>query len=647
VVGDNTGADGSALLIFDAALPGGDRIADGVNVRVNSDGLLNLNGKSDTIGSLTFQGGDVQTGSGTLKVAGNLNFLSSVRESNISGFLDLQSAVRTFDVAAATSARIDATINAGGINKTGTGTLILTSNSISTYSGTTTVDGGVLNVRADNALGQGNASDPAAGTEVNTGAALQLQGGITIANERLLLGSTGVSSDGGLLSLSGNNTWGGAIVLDGTSRINTNADTLTLSGSTLNMATNALTFGGAGNTDISKVITSSSAGNLTKDGNGTLFLSGNNTYSGNTLITQGIVNISNDFALGGGAGTTTITSGAVLQTQGGITSGEVISLSGTGLSSTGAIRNMSGNNTLAGAVTMTGTTRINSDAGTLTLSGGVSGAGQALQVGGAGNTTISAAINTTTGTLTKDGSGTLTLSGVNGYTGATNVNGGTLAFGTANALGTSNLVATAGGTIVDLNGLNQSIGTISGTGTIDFGGASLTLNGSSTFAGAFDGSGTLILGSGSSLTFGVGFYNPNLNIVLNGGSLFLNDTYSTFGSLTVNSPSILDFGAGASTVQFTTGVTSNATLTVNNWVNMVDYFYSSTSAGIQGAAPLNNIVFNGFVGNDTTWLPYDSGPGPDNQITPVPEPEVYGAAFVSGLLALVVWRRRKAAAARR
>ncbi|GAB1488057.1 hypothetical protein MASR2M8_05000 [Opitutaceae bacterium] len=647
-IGDGTGAAGSASLVMSTMVPGNNRIADTVNIRVNSDGLFNLAGRSDKIAALTIQGGDVMTGVGTLDLGGDVAFLGSGREATISGYLGLGGVVRTIDVASGTSAHISATINSGGYIKTGDGTLIVSANDASTYAGTTTINGGVLNVRGNLALGQGNSSAYGSRTEVNAGA-LELQNNVNIAGEYLQLGSTGIGGAGGLRSVSGDNVWSGSIALDGNSRINTDSgSTLLLDGVTLSMDTFGLTVGGGGNTTISKDISSDigSSSALIKDGTGTLFLSGNSTYRGETQITNGIVNIASGDALGSTAGDTVVSSGATLQLQGNISSGEAVSISGSGFAGTsGVIQNVSGSNTLAGGITMTGASRIASDSGTLTLSGGITGSGQALTVAGAGNTTISGAISSGVSGLTKDGAGTLLLSGVNGYTGTTQVNAGTLAFGATNSIGTSNLVATATGAVVDLNGFNQSIGSISGTGTIDFSGAELTLNGNSTFAGIFDGSGTLVLNAGSSLTFGAGFNNTNLNIVLNGGSLFLNNTYSTFGSLTVNAPSILDFGSGASTVQFTTGVTANATLNVNNWVNMVDYFYSSTNAGIQGQSPLNNIVFAGWTGNNTTWQPYDSGPGPDNQITPVPEPEVYGAAFVSGLLALVAWRRRKAAVA--
>src|SRR5204863_9944359 len=97
---------------------------------------------------------------------------------------------------------------------------------------------------------------------------------------------------------------------------------------------------------------------------------------------------------------------------------EALTLNGTGISSDGALRNISGANSYGGDITLGSASRINSDAGTLTLSGAIGGATQNLTVGGSGNTTLSGIIGTTTGSLTKDGSGTVILSGANTYTGA-------------------------------------------------------------------------------------------------------------------------------------------------------------------------------------------------------------------------------------
>lgn len=645
IIGDEVGAAGSASLVL--ANYGGDKISDSVNIRVNSDGMLNLNGTSDIIGSLTLKGGDVATGVGTLGVAGNINVLASTREANISGFLSLNSGVRTFDVENGATLRVDATMNDGGIIKSGTGTMILTSNDTSTYAGTTTVDGGVLNVRANNALGQGLNSAAGAGTEVNAGAALELQGGITIANERLTLGSTGIGDAGGLRNVSGSNTFSGSINLDGNSRINADSGSmLTLNGNTLAMSTYDLSVGGSGDTTITRDISSSvSAGTLTKDGTGTLSLSGNSTYRGETLINEGVVALGSDFGLGSAAGSTTVANGAALNLQGNISTGEAITFQGTGISNAGAIRNVSGTNTISGALTLSGAGRINSDAGTLTLSGGIGGSGNALTVGGSGNTTISGVIATGGGTLTKEGSGMLTLSGANTFTGLTTVSAGTLAMGATNVFGSSNFVTTATGSVMDMNGFDQTLGGVTGTGTLAFGGGELTLTGASTFAGIFDGAGTVIINAGASLTLGADFNNSELNIVLNGGTLFVGNQSSTFGSLTVESSSIIDFGDSSSIIEFTNGVTANALLQVQNWVEMVDYFYSTLNAGVQGVSPLNNIVFTGFTGDNTKWLSYTDGPYNNHQITPVPEPSVYGAGLMTSILGLLAWRRRRQRAA--
>src|SRR5213075_3023624 len=105
----------------------------------------------------------------------------------------------------------------------------------------------------------------------------------------------------------------------------------------------------------------SGAGSLTKSGAGTLTLSGANTYSGLTTISAGVLNIQNNTALGTTAAGTSVTSGAALQIQGGITVGaEALTLSGTGISSDGALRNISGANSYAGDITLGSAIRINS-----------------------------------------------------------------------------------------------------------------------------------------------------------------------------------------------------------------------------------------------------------------------------------------------
>ncbi len=98
------------------------------------------------------------------------------------------------------------------------------------------------------------------------------------------------------------------------------------------------------------------------------------SITGSTTVSAGVLNIQNSTALGATSGDTTVNSGAALELQGGIAvgAGESLSLSGTGISSGGALRNVSGDNSWAGAITLadvTGVHRINSDSGTLTIGG--------------------------------------------------------------------------------------------------------------------------------------------------------------------------------------------------------------------------------------------------------------------------------------
>ena len=91
-----------------------------------------------------------------------------------------------------------------------------------TYDGGTNVAAGVVNLQNATAAGTGTVA-------VTAGAAVQIQGDITVANA-LTLNGTGVAADGALRSISGANTWSGAITLGSASRINTDLGSLALTG---------------------------------------------------------------------------------------------------------------------------------------------------------------------------------------------------------------------------------------------------------------------------------------------------------------------------------------------------------------------------------------------------------------------------------
>ena len=250
---------------------------------------------------------------------------------------------------------------------------------------------------------------------------------------------------------------------------------------------------------ISGVISGTGASNLSKGLLGKLVLTAANTYAGTTTVSTGVLNIQNASALGTTGSGTSVSSGAALEIQNNITVGaEALTLSGTGdgtgTPTTGALRNISGNNTYGGLITLGSASRINSDSGTLTISnaGTITGSTFGLTVGGAGNTDITSIIGTGTGTLTKDGAGTLTLTGANTYTGGTIVAGGTLLVSntSGSGTGTGTVTVNGGGTLGGSGGKvggNVSVANLgklapgASIGTLTVGG-NLTMATGSTFA---------------------------------------------------------------------------------------------------------------------------------------------------------------------
>ncbi len=512
---------------------------------------------------------------------------------------------------------------AGALETNGTGTVIL--GGANTYTGGTTLLSGSTVTAANNtALGTNSVA-------VNSGAALQLQGGVAVANA-VTVGGTGVGGTGALRNVSGTNTLSGTITQTAPTSIQSDAGTLTLSGNVTGSGQN-LTFSGGGNTAVSGTITTG-AGTVTKNGVGTLIYSGGtaNTYTGTTTVNAGNVELSKTAGVVSVADNLVINGGTVTQT----TSGQINSARGVTVNA-GTFNLGTGS-----AVTQTLTSLNTSSGSTVNLANSA-----ALTVSGTPASTISGLISGT-GSLTKAGSGTLTLNSANTYTGATALNGGRTELGVANAFSNSASITVATGAVLDLNGYSQSIASLQGGGSVEFGGAQVTLtNGASSFGGDLGfTNGTIVINAGQSLTLTAAMSAANINIILNGGTLFLgNGLNHTFGNLTVNTAttSVIDFGTSGATTAAFDNVYVNGTgqLNVNNWTDYVDYFISNNTTGAQGTAPNTKIVFaGGFTGADTKWLPYGGG----GQLTPVPEPSTYGALFLGSSASLLLLRRRRRAA---
>ena len=184
---------------------------------------------------------------------------------------------------------------------------------------------------------------------------------------------------------------------------------------------------------------------LRKDNLSHWTLGGENTFSGNVTVDNGALTLAHSQALGNPAKTLIVAGDAgnnripELRLSGGISPTVAnMQISGAGLANlTGALRNLSGNNTLTvtGQVTMrtgNGNTTLHSDEDTLTLITPLltaNATNRALTLSGDGDGVIQGVIaNGSTANLpiTKIGSGTWSLIGPSTYSGATTVNEGTL-----------------------------------------------------------------------------------------------------------------------------------------------------------------------------------------------------------------------------
>jgi fibronectin-binding autotransporter adhesin len=333
---------------------------------------------------------------------------------------------------------------------------------------------------------------------------------------------------------------------------------------------------------------------LTKAGAGILTLSGGNSYTGVTAISAGALRAANVTALGTTAGGVTVASGAALELSGNIAIGaEDLTLNNAGISSGGALRNISGNNTYGGLITLASDSRINSDSGTLTLNKSTTAITGTynLTFGGSGNTTVSTVIATSTGTLTKDGSGTLTLSAANTYTGLTTVSAGSLTYGIANAISSGDVTVNGSTAILNLATFTDTVGAVtltegsitSTTGVLT--GTSYTLNPATgktvTVSAILAGAVNLTKSDlGTANLSGVNTYSGTTTINASGGTLAItgagqlgSGTYaqniaigsgSTFAYSSSATQTLSGIISGAGTFTKDTGSSSSLTLTNTN-----------------------------------------------------------------------------------
>ncbi|EHP1720942.1 autotransporter-associated beta strand repeat-containing protein, partial [Salmonella enterica subsp. enterica serovar Kentucky] len=432
--------------------------------------------------------------------------------------------------------------------KQGAGTLIL--NAENTYTGGTTISGGTLVATNVDALGSGDVTDDAT-LELNTGGTF----------DNAISGSGQVVKSGDeTLTLSGTNTYSGGTLISGGTLVASNVEALG-TGDVTNDAVLELNTGGTFDNAIS------GSGQVVKSGDKMLTLSGANSYSGGTLISDGTLVASNVEALGSGD----VTNDAVLELNTGGTFDNVISGSGKVEKSGDDALTLSGSNTYTGGTLISGGTLVASNVEALGTGDVTDNATLALNAGGDFTNNIGG-----TGRVEKSGDQTLTLSGSNTYTGGTLISSGTLVATSVDALGTGNVTNNA---TLALNTGGDFINNIGGTGRVEKSGDdALTLSGSNTYTGGtLISGGTLVANDVNAL--GTGDVTDNAALMLNTGGDFINniggtgrveksgdDTLTLSGSNTYTGGTLISGGtlvANDVNALGTGDVTDNATLALN------------------------------------------------------------------------------------
>ncbi|WP_408953732.1 autotransporter-associated beta strand repeat-containing protein [Lysobacter sp. Hz 25] len=565
----------------------------GAGVRKDGPGTLVLSGNNTYSGGTHVTGGILRAGSATAFGTGQLDMNNTAGATlDLNGFNaafawiagggttggNINLGAQTLTIGTGNGNITSGVVYAGNIS--GTGNLVKNgaqyqrlSGCNSTYTGTTTINGGVLSVDclanggSNSAIG---ASSAAAGNLVIGGGAALSYTGPSQSSDRLFTVGVG----GGTLDASGtgalNLTNTGAIALSGTNT----ARTFTLSGTNTGDNTLAAQLDNNG-TGVSS---------LTKTGTGTWILTNNNSsYTGVTTISGGVLGVS-QLANGGAASGIGASSSAASNLV--IGNGSTLRYTGAGDSTDRLF-------TLASGVTFiesSGTGAVDfTNTGTIGLAN--PNVARTIALGGTntGNNTLAGIIgNAGTGitTLAKNDSGTWALTGNNTYTGNTVVNNGNLMIGnggTSGNLGTGNVIVDSPTSTLSMNRSD----------TVVF---NAIMSGPGTFAQVGTGTTTLTANNSIGATT-VSAGTLDVNGILNTSTLAMSGTSTLNVDGTVQAagaaPTLLSGDVGASTIN----VNSGGILRGNG-----DLGDGGDAVNVSGTLDTGAAVLNLGAGDDTLTL---------------------------------------------
>ena len=319
-------------------------------------------------------------------------------------------------------------------------------------------------------------------------------------------------------------TTGGAVTLEGNSD-DAGGGAINYSG-TINHGSGGTTVIANDDSTINGIVIG--AAGFTKNGDGSLTLSGGNLFDGETTIASGVVRASNVAALGTPLGGTTVATGAALLIDG-VSIADNVTISGAGVNVSGINAALAGAGTasLDGNLILANDAQINaafrSGSTIFTINGAIS------ETGGSRSLTVRSSVG--------GGESIVLTNPLNSWTGTTNVVNNTLILGNDEVIPDVSDVTV--NSTLRLHGQSETINALSGNGTItDLVGGNSTLivgsnNGGADFTGSVqDGTGTVNLtktGTGSQTLLGLNSATGVLAV--NGGMLAVDGTWG--GTATV------------------------------------------------------------------------------------------------------------------
>jgi outer membrane autotransporter protein len=341
---------------------------------------------------------------------GTLEFLTSGYElaAGSGGELLLDGGGRLWAEGAQTTATVSAPLTGtGGLTKIGAGTIVLAGQN--SYSGGTLLQAGTLTLASSSALGTGRL-DARDNTRLSFAA-----DGLNVANDMALTGNLNITTDPGrAATLSG-------VIGDGLM-----------------------------------------PGSVVKTGAGKLTLTGTNSYTGNTVISAGTLQIGDGGTSGSIVGDVANNGTLVFNRSDDVTFGGAVIGSGALVKQGAGRLTLIGENSYTGGTTIAQGTLVGSSQ---SLSGNIAN-NSSLVFDQAHSGTYSGSVSGS-GSLTKQGPGTLILTGNNSHTGGTVIEEGALQIGDGGRTGSiSGSIVNNGALVLNRSGSYDVNASISGTGTL-------------------------------------------------------------------------------------------------------------------------------------------------------------------------------------